>query len=309
MSSTSDVRVARAFLLRVAEPPAPFLARFVAEVGPVDAARLVHHGECPARVREETQSRRHLDLAERDLAEADRYGARLVIPEDPEWPSAQLSAMVDADAHGMSHLAPPLALWVQGARRLDDLARNAVAMTGSRAATGYGEHVAAELSYHLAQHEIAVASGAGYGVDGAAHRGTLAADGDTMAVLGCALDVGYPAGHVSLLERITTQGLVVSEYPFGVPPARHRFVARNRLLAALAAAVVVVEASVRSSALNTARHAADLARPVMAVPGPITAAQSAGPHQLVQGGAHLVTGTKDVLSHLDSPGPSTTSSS
>src|SRR5690606_21073056 len=133
------------------------------------------------------------------------------------------------------------------------------------AATDYGEHTAAEFAYELTQSGMTVVSGAAYGIDGAAHRGTLAAEGVTVAVLGCGLDVGYPAGHVGLLNRVARRGAVVSEYPPGTQPARHRFLVRNRLIAALSAGTVVVEAGRRSGARNTATTAGTLGKVVMAV--------------------------------------------
>jgi DNA processing protein len=138
-------------------------------------------------------------------------------------------------------------------------------------------------------------SGAAYGIDGAAHRGALAADGPTVAILGCGVDRPYPAGHASLLDRIAERGLVVSEYPPGTPPARHRFLVRNRLIAALAAGVVVVEAGRRSGTRNTAATAAGLGRLVMAVPGPVGSAMSVGCHELLRTGeASLVTAAAEV---------------
>jgi DNA processing protein len=127
-----------------------------------------------------------------------------------------------------------------------------------------------------------VVSGAAYGIDGAAHGGALHAQGTTVAVLACGVDVPYPAGHTRLLERIAQQGAVLSEYPPGTPPARHRFLVRNRLIAALAEGTVVVEAGRRSGAKNTAAAAEALGRVVMAVPGPVTSAKSVGCHELLR---------------------------
>ncbi|MGH3549477.1 MAG: DNA-processing protein DprA, partial [Pseudonocardiaceae bacterium] len=161
---------------------------------------------------------------------------------------------------------------------------------------GYGEHVAAEFGYELAEGGFAVVSGAAFGIDGAAHRGALAADGRTVAVQACGLDRAYPAGHHRLLDRIAEDGAVVSEYPPGVWPARHRFLVRNRLIAAFAAGTVVVEAGVRSGARRTATAAAALGRVVMAVPGPVTSALSVGCHLLVRDEqAVLVTRAAEVV--------------
>lgn len=297
MSGPSSERLARAYLLRAAEPPAPALTVFVAEAGPVDAATAVRKGTCPQRVAEETAARRELDLARDDLAAGGRLGARLVIPEDDEWPAWPLLSLQLAHGRGVPSAAPPLALWVRGEARLDEAAEAAVAIVGARAASGYGENVAGELAYGLASRGHAVVSGAAYGIDGAAHRGALAAGGVTVAVLGCGLDAGYPAGHVVLLDKIARQsGLVVSEYPPGTPPARHRFLVRNRLIAALSEGTVVVEAGRRSGARNTATTAGSLGKVVMAVPGPVTSAVSVGCHDLIRASAATLVGSvEDVV--------------
>ncbi|HKS43940.1 MAG TPA: DNA-processing protein DprA [Amycolatopsis sp.] len=300
MTSLAEERLARAYLLRVAEPPAIGLNAFVNELGPVAAAKAVRAGECPTRVREETAARREIDRAEEDLAAGEEMGARLVIPEDGEWPAWPLLCLDQASRRGVQGMAQPLALWVRGEPRLDETTEAAVAIVGSRAATGYGEHVAGEIAYGLAGRELSVFSGAAYGIDGAAHRGALAATGVTVSVLGCGLDAGYPAGHVTLLTKIAELGgLVVSEYPPGTSPARHRFLVRNRLIAALSQGTVVVEAGRRSGARNTATTAGVLGKVVMAVPGPVTSAMSVGCHELIQAAAAtLVTSVEDVIENV-----------
>jgi DNA processing protein len=173
--------------------------------------------------------------------------------------------------------------------RRDELCGQAVAVVGARASTSYGAHVAAELGAGLADRGCTVVSGAAIGIDGAAHRGALGVEGATVAVLACGVDRVYPASHELLLERIAASGLVVSEYPPGGVPGRHRFLVRNRLIAGLAAGTVVVEAGLRSGAQRTASDALSLGRQVMAVPGPVTSAMSVGCHRLVRDGALLVT--------------------
>ncbi|SDZ20289.1 DNA processing protein [Amycolatopsis xylanica] len=295
MSVLDDQRLARAYLVRVAEPPATELVSFVGELGPVDAADRVRARDCPEKVWQETSARAGYDLAEQDLAEAERLGARLVIPEDDEWPSWPLHSLTLAQGNGIREAVPPLALWVRGQRPLDEAADNAIAIVGARAATGYGEHVASELGFGLASAGFPIFSGAAYGIDGAAHRGALASEGFTVAVLGCALDAGYPAGHEGLLNRIAESGVVISEYPMGTSPAKHRFLVRNRLIAALTEGTIVVEAGQRSGARNTAATAGALGKVVMAVPGPITSAMSVGCHDLIrEAHASLVTSVQDV---------------
>ncbi|GAA1691666.1 hypothetical protein GCM10009808_05820 [Microbacterium sediminicola] len=157
-----------------------------------------------------------------------------------------------------------------------------VSIVGARAATEYGEHVAGQLASGLGGHGVAVVSGAAYGIDGAAHRGALAAGGMTIALLAGGVDRPYPSGHSDLIERICAGGAVMSEVPPGTAPTKWRFLARNRMIAALGQATVVVEAGWRSGSLNTAHHAATLGRPLGAVPGPVTSAASAGCHRLLR---------------------------
>jgi DNA processing protein len=304
-SASDEIRRARAYLLRVAEPPASALAALVDKLGPVEAAALVRAGRAPQGVLDETSARRSQDHVEEDLAAAQRAGARLVVPEDDEWPAWQLLALDQAGTRGLSWACAPLALWARGPAQLRDLVEQAVSIVGARAATGYGEHVAADFAYGLAGAGWTVASGAAYGIDGAAHRGALAAEGATVAVLGCGIDVGYPAGHSTLLDRIAETGLVLSEYAPGTPPAKHRFLVRNRLIATLSAGTIVVEAGARSGARNTAACAAALGRELMAVPGPITSAQSTGCHELLRSGLAIpVSSVEEVLESIGPLGES-----
>jgi DNA processing protein len=195
-------------------------------------------------------------------------------------------------------LAPPIALWVRGPGVLAELCEQAAAIVGARAATGYGLHMAGELGAGLATAGFTVVSGAAIGVDGAAHRGALAAGGPNVAVLACGIDRSYPTAHEALLDRIAATGVILSEYPPGSVPARHRFLVRNRLIAGLAAGTVVVEAGLRSGAQRTAADARSLGRPVMAVPGPVTSGRSAGCHRMIREGAVLVTRVEEVLEEV-----------
>jgi DNA processing protein len=159
--------------------------------------------------------------------------------------------------------------------------------------------VAGEIAADLGERGWAVISGGAYGIDAAAHRGALAAEAVTIAVLACGVDYPYPAGHADLFAAIAGQGLVVSEWPPGCRPARTRFLVRNRVIAALGCGTVIVEAGERSGALNTARHAATLGKPLMAVPGPVTSAQSAGCHRIIRDwGASCVTRAADIIELL-----------
>ncbi|MFT4230855.1 MAG: DNA-processing protein DprA [Microbacterium sp.] len=216
-------------------------------------------------------------------------GARLLAPYDARWPTP----LRDLGAHA------PLCLWVRGDLAAPMRFRPAVAIVGARAATSYGEHVAIELSSGLAMRGVAVISGAAYGIDGAAHRAALAAEGATLAFLAGGVDRPYPAGNAQLIDRIAVSGAVLSEAPCGGAPTKWRFLQRNRLIAALADATVVVEAGWRSGSLNTAHHASELGRPLGSVPGPVTSAASAGCHRVLrEHDARCITGVDDVLELL-----------
>jgi DNA processing protein len=277
----TDDRMARIAWSRLAEPGDRRLARLVDQVGPVSALRALLTRDVPWMAR----YRARLDELdpERDLSSVERLGGRVVIPTEPEWPGrlAQLSA-------------PPFCLWVRGQLGLDLLAERSVAVVGSRAATAYGEHVTGEICFGSAARGFVVVSGLAYGIDAAAHRGGLAG-GLSVAVVAGGVDRAYPQGNDRLMSTLCAEGAVVSEVPPGSAPTRSRFLQRNRMIAAMTAGTVVVEAAVRSGALNTARTAAGLGRPVGAVPGPVTAASSAGCHALIRDGrAVLVTDAADV---------------
>lgn len=225
-------------------------------------------------------------------------GCRFIIPGDDEWPP-QLDALSGASVGGQGGL--PIGLWVLG-ESLHALTHG-VAVVGARACTAYGERVALAMAADLAAERRSVISGLAYGIDAAAHRGALGARGTTLAVLAGGLDEPYPAANARLAESVRRHGALVSETPPGYRPARFAFLARNRLIAALAEGVVVVEASSRSGAKNTASWGLALGRPVMAVPGPVTSSLSATPHRLIRDGeAVLVCSAEDVVALLAPPG-------
>jgi DNA processing protein len=223
-------------------------------------------------------------------------GIRLACPGDPEWPG-QLADLGDDQ---------PYALWLRGNADLRFSCLRSVAIVGSRAATAYGSYVAAEIAASVAARGLAVVSGGAFGVDAAAHRGALGADGVTIAVLACGVDVAYPAAHTELFDAIAAQGVLVSEWPPGRHVSRLRFLVRNRVIAALSTGTLVVEASQRSGAVNTARHARDLGRRLMAVPGPVTSDLSVGCHQVIrEWQGTLVTSAAEVAEHLSPVGEPT----
>jgi DNA processing protein len=299
---TDEIARAWAYLSRVAEPPCPELRALVRRVGPVEAAERVRAGEVDGTVGQRVEARRQIDCAAEDLHVLERMGGRLVTADDDEWPLLAFRTFAGVVDRLRPQAHEPMVLWVVGPARLNEVADRAAAVVGTRAASAYGEYVAADLAAGLVQRDAAVVSGGAFGIDGAAHRAALAAEGLTVAVLAGGIDVPYPAGHAALLHRIRDEGLLVSEYPPGVRPARHRFLTRNRLVAALAGATVVVEAGARSGAANTAAWARALGRPVCAVPGPVTSSASVGCHALLRGEAHLVTRAEDVIELVGSAG-------
>ena len=231
-----------------------------------------------------------------DQASARRVGARLLTPADDQWPAAFADLGI----------AAPLVLWVRGDLDLAAAGTRSASLVGARAATGYGEQVASQMAAELAERGFTIISGGAYGIDAAAHRGSLAAGAGTVAYLACGIDRFYPLGNTEMLREVTRRGAVVSELPPGAAPYRNRFLARNRLIAAAGSAKVVVEAAWRSGALSTARHAATLLRPVGAVPGPVTSMASAGCHQLIRDGiAVLVTDGAEVAELAGKLGPDT----
>lgn len=219
---------------------------------------------------------------ERRLAER---GLRFLARSSPAFPPL-LGAIHD----------PPVGLFLRGAGDAELLSQPAVAIVGARACSGYGASVARSLGRELARAGLVVVSGMARGVDGEAHRGALEGGGATVAVLGCGIERDYPAAHAELARRIGESGLLVSEYAPGVEPAPWRFPARNRIVAGLCAATIVVEARERSGALITADLALEEGREVLSVPGEITSPLSAGANGLLKLGAAPLTSAADVLS-------------
>lgn len=293
--STDEERLARVVLSHVGEPGEQVMAGLVARLG---AQRVLAELRSPSSV-PDTLTRdlgarlAHVD-PERELERAARRGVRFVVPGDPEWP-AQLDDLRRAPVLNQRG-GPPLGLWVRGASRLDELVARSVAIVGSRSSTTYGEDAAADIGAGLAAAGHCVVSGGAVGIDYAAHRGALAGGGTTVVVLSCGVDRAYPVGHRPLFDHVAEVGAVVSESPMGCAPMKVRFLARNRLIAAMTRGTVVVEAALRSGALNTANWAVGMDRPLMGVPGPITSEPSAGVHEMIRARhAVLVTRAEEVL--------------
>jgi DNA processing protein len=266
------------------EPGTPGIAELVAEQGAGSVLAQVRAQRRASRV----VGRLDPELVPGMLAEMTRRGVRVVLPGEAEFPSQLLDLP-----------EPPLALWVRGPLDLRAAALRSVAVVGARACTAYGERATVAVAGGLASDGWAVVSGGAFGIDAAAHRAALAIGGPTIAVLACGVDVAYPRAHDALLARIGDSGLVVSELPPGSQPLKHRFLARNRVIAALSRGTVVVEAARRSGAVSTASRALELGRVVMAVPGPVTSMASSGTNRLLhEQVARAVSDSDEVVSLL-----------
>ena len=290
MGGVTDERVARALLSRLAEPGDRRVGRWLREGSATDVVARIRRGDDD--VRERFALRLETADPEADLARVADVGGRFLVPGDLEWP-AQLDDLGDAR---------PWGLWVRGPADLRLSMLRSVAVVGARAATHYGEGVAASLGADLARTGWTVVSGGAFGIDSCAHQGALAVGGLTAAVLACGVDVAYPPSNEGLFSRIGADGLLVSEVPPGAAPHRTRFLVRNRVIAALTRGTVVVEAALRSGSLSTAADAERLGRPVLGIPGPVTSAMSAGVHRALRRGALLVTTAAEVAEALGSLG-------
>ena len=289
MTGIVDDRLARVVLSCGVEPGDGTTSSLVRQVGAVEALRqsLVPKPDSGLAERlEEVDPERRLD-------QAARCGIRFLVPGDPEWPAAldDLDDCITDEGFGGS----PPGLWVKGPMPLTELTAS-VAVVGSRAASVYGVETTRMVCDHLATAGVPVVSGGALGIDFHAHDATLAADGSTVAVLACGVDRVYPVANRRLLHHLAAEFAVVSEQPPGSAPTRPRFLARNRLIAAMTRGTVLVEAALRSGALNTAGWAELLNRQVMCVPGPVTSYTSQGVnHWLRQGRGTLVTHGAEVL--------------
>jgi DNA processing protein len=281
-SVTGD-RVSRAILTHLAGTGSPLMGSLLAALSPAEALTAVRDAAVPAVLAgqlpglQSAVARWHEQLAgipdDGGLARADAVGITLVCPGEPGWPT-QLDQLGPAR---------PCALWVRGNPGLWHCSARSAAVIGARAATPYGAHIAGEIGGELARRGWTVVSGAAYGIDASAHTAALAERGSTIAVLPGGPDVACPPRHARLLEQIASHGgAVISEWPAETRPDRQKFLSRNRIIAALAAGTVVVEAAAHSGTMNAARHTVSLRLPLMAVPGPVTSVMSAGCHELIR---------------------------
>jgi DNA protecting protein DprA len=224
--------------------------------------------------------------AEELLQSIEQSGATFLTPQDSAWPQSVNDLA-----------APPIALVIKGDPRF--LTGNSLAIVGTRNPTQYGVRIAQDFAAGFVDRDWTIISGGAYGIDAAAHKGALIAEGVTVAVIAAGIDINYPAGNARLFAEIAELGCLVSEVMPGTPAIPSRFLTRNRLIAALSNATLVVEAAFRSGSLRTARDAAELLRPVMAIPGPITSPVSEGCHRLIgERAAEIVTSVADAVEFL-----------
>jgi DNA protecting protein DprA len=217
------------------------------------------------------------------LSEIDKHQARLLTPIDQDWP-VQVNDLA----------APPIGLIVKG--NVTALHQRSLAIVGTRNPTSYGARIAGDFAAGFADREWAIVSGGAYGIDSYAHKGALIAEGITVAVIASGIDINYPAGNTRLFAEICELGAMVTEFMPGQRALPHRFLTRNRLIASLSKATLVVEAAFRSGSLRTARDAAEIFRPVMAIPGPIYSPTSEGCHRLIgERAAEIVTSVADAV--------------
>lgn len=243
---------------------------------------------------------RQVDLAQLQAVTTE-VGARFLVPTDPEWPGG-LNDLNWIEPVGGLVGAPP-GIWVRGSDEGALLSGRIVSMVGARACTSYGETTACDLSHDLADLGYLIVSGGAYGIDACAHRGALNANGQTVVVLASGVNTPYPRGNSRLFEQISRSGILLSEFPPDSVPTKPGFLARNRLIAALSIGTIVVEASARSGARNTATWASALRRQLMAVPGPITSSCSQTPNRLIRdGAAALVTSVDDIRALIEPVG-------
>ena len=281
-----SARFSRIALFHAIEPGSQFWAREISRIGVEDVfAGLLERRYDPIKSAQAIKQLENFNL-EKFEVELARYGAHCITPADAAWPIT-----VDLLEN------PPLALIVKG--NLEALNNSSLAIVGTRNPTPYGIRIAGDFAAGFVDREWAIVSGGAYGIDAAAHRGALVAEGCTIAVIASGIDSPYPSGNAKLFSEIVENGAIVSEVSMGVPALPHRFLTRNRLIAALSKSTLVVEAAFRSGSLRTARDAAELMKPVMAIPGPINSPSSEGCHRLIgERSAELVTSVADAYELL-----------
>lgn len=309
---SAEVREAYAYLGAVTERPTAQLWDLVDSVGPLEARDRIRLGGVNEELAAQTDSRRGLVDGAQLLDSGAEVGARLVVPGDPGWPAWSIEPLDRPRGRrrggtgGVPTALKPLGLWWRGPADPSRVLSRSVAVVGTRAPTAYGRAVTADLSAGVSAEEFTVVSGGAFGIDAAAHRAVLGVGGVTVAVLAGGVDRLYPRGNDGMLREVAESGAVISEQPPGTGVTRYRFLDRNRIIAALTSATVVVEAAARSGALSTAAWATALDRPVGAVPGPVTSVASVGCHLLIRDrGGVLIGRASDVVELAGSMGETT----
>ena len=278
-----SILLARAQLFAAIEGGSIPWSEEISKLGPIEVRDRLSSGAY--RTASKAADRINQITGEEVLSEISKAGAFILTPEDVDWPQP-LNDLA----------APPIALLIKGQRENLALLENSISIVGTRNPTSYGLRIAGDFGVGVADHEWAVVSGGAIGIDAAAHKGCLVGEGITVAILGGGFNKNYPATHERLFAEICESGILISEVMPDVPAIPHRFLTRNRLIAGLSKATVVVEAAFRSGSLRTARDAAEIFRPVMAVPGPINAPTSEGCHRLiVERVAELVTSVSEIM--------------
>lgn len=275
--------LARAALFSAIEAGHPFWSSEISTKGALVVYEKLLSGGYDSIKNEKLVSVLRLMSADQVLTEIDTHHARLITPIDDDWPE-QVNDLA----------APPIGLIIKG--NIGALHQRSLAIVGTRNPTSYGARIAGDFAAGFADREWATVSGGAYGIDSYAHKGALIAEGVTVAVIASGIDINYPAGNTRLFAEICESGAMVTEFMPGQRALPHRFLTRNRLIASLSKATLVVEAAFRSGSLRTARDAAEIFRPVMAIPGPINSPTSEGCHRLIgERAAEIVTSVADAV--------------
>ena len=275
--------ISRAALFSAIEAGHKFWSQEIVEFGPFDVHEKLINGGYGPNKHEKLISALQLTSGEKVLETISARGVQFLTPGDLDWPE-QLNDLVN----------PPIALVVKG--NPQTLKTASLAIVGTRNPTNYGARIAGDFAAGFVDREWAIVSGGAYGIDSYAHKGALIAEGVTIAIIACGVDVNYPAGNARLFSEICESGAIVSEFMPGQKALPNRFLTRNRLIAGLSKATLVVEAAFRSGSLRTAREAAEIFRPVMAIPGAINSPTSEGCHRLIgERSAEIVTSVADAV--------------
>ena len=281
-------KAARLELFAAIEGGSTFWTSEIASQGVIQTLHSIKDGFYRSSKGEKTLSQIHPGGADELLSLIDNAGGSFLTPEDLGWPN-QLNDLA----------AMPIGLIVKG--RVECLSQRSIAIVGTRNPTPYGARIASDFAAGFVDREWLIVSGGAYGIDTHAHKGALIAEGVTIAVIASGVDINYPAGNERLFAEIAELGAIVSEVMPGTPAFPSRFLTRNRIIAALSKSTLVVEAAFRSGSLRTARDAAELLRPVMAIPGPINSPTSEGTHRLIgERAAEIVTSVADAVELISS---------